>query len=350
MQWQFTGGVPLLNSCPETGRCDGQGARGAGRPAALDGRGPSDAIWSPRSWPTRPTGRRTRRSVTFGAWRDGREARGAGRLEVLGFGRQFHTLALPGRLWAGPSATMAASFSTRTTSIGEARRWRWWTRSPASGSIPVHLADVPPGPREEARDDGRLPPGEGAGPSATSSRGFWTGLRRILRRGSPEPGALWREDPLTVARRCHAGAVKVLESCRHRVFARTTGATDTESSGRMAGPIRPKGASMQRRMSRQVLSVLFLAAVAIALLPAPPSTAAAAEVVIAVWTSPEAENLKRAAPVIAQKTGAPRRDRRDRARRLPVQGESPRSRRRRRRGTWSGCRASGCRSSQRPAP
>ena len=24
--------------------------------------------------------------------------------------------------------------------------------------------------------------------------------------------ALWREDPLTVARRCHAGAVKVLES------------------------------------------------------------------------------------------------------------------------------------------
>ena len=60
---------------------------------------------------------------------------------------------------------------------------------------------------------------------------------------------------------------------------------------------------MQRRMSHQVLGVLFLAAVAIALLPAGSSTAADNEVVVAVWTSPEAENLKRAAPVIAQKTG-----------------------------------------------
>ena len=33
------------------------------------------------------------------------------------------------------------------------------------------------------------------------------------------------------------------------------------------------------------------------------SRAADKEVVIAVWTSPEAENLKRAAPIIAQKTG-----------------------------------------------
>ena len=60
---------------------------------------------------------------------------------------------------------------------------------------------------------------------------------------------------------------------------------------------------MQRRMSHQVLGVLFLAAAAIAPLAAGPAPAAANEVVVAVWTSPEAENLKRAAPVIAQKTG-----------------------------------------------
>lgn len=60
---------------------------------------------------------------------------------------------------------------------------------------------------------------------------------------------------------------------------------------------------MQRRMSREVLGVLFFAAVATALLSAGSSIAADKEVVIAVWTSPEAENLKRAAPIIAQKTG-----------------------------------------------
>src|SRR5262245_17811290 len=60
---------------------------------------------------------------------------------------------------------------------------------------------------------------------------------------------------------------------------------------------------MQRRMSHRFLCVLFLVAMAIALLPAGAPVAAAAEVVVAVWTSPEAENLKRAAPVIAQKTG-----------------------------------------------
>ena len=77
---------------------------------------------------------------------------------------------------------------------------------------------------------------------------------------------------------------------------------------------------MQRRMSHQVLGVLFLAAVAIALLPAGSSTAADNEVVVAVWTSPEAENLKRAARHRPE-DGPPRRDRRDRARRLPAQGE-----------------------------
>jgi sugar phosphate isomerase/epimerase len=76
----------------------------------------------------------------------------------------------------------------------------------------VHPADVPPGPREDAQDDGRLPPGEGVGPSAISSRGSWTRgyagyfVVEVLSQ------ALWRDDPLAVARRCHAGAVKVLES------------------------------------------------------------------------------------------------------------------------------------------
>src|SRR5262249_54228489 len=64
-----------------------------------------------------------------------------------------------------------------------------------------------------------------------------------------------------------------------------------------------KGAHMQRHMSHQVLGALFLAAGAPPLVPVSAPPAVAAEVVVAVWTSPEAENLKRAAPVIAQTTG-----------------------------------------------
>jgi ABC-type glycerol-3-phosphate transport system substrate-binding protein len=60
---------------------------------------------------------------------------------------------------------------------------------------------------------------------------------------------------------------------------------------------------MQRRMSRQAPVVVVLAAMVIALLAAGPSVVTAQEVVVAVWTSPEAENLKRAAPVIARRTG-----------------------------------------------
>jgi sugar phosphate isomerase/epimerase len=76
----------------------------------------------------------------------------------------------------------------------------------------VHPADVPPGPREDAQDDGRLPPGEGVAPL----RGIVT---RVLDKGYAGyfvvevlSQALWRDSPLAVARRCHAGAVKVLES------------------------------------------------------------------------------------------------------------------------------------------
>jgi ABC-type glycerol-3-phosphate transport system substrate-binding protein len=58
---------------------------------------------------------------------------------------------------------------------------------------------------------------------------------------------------------------------------------------------------MQRRMSPRVL-IVVLALVVTALLVGP-SVATAQEVVVAVWTSPEAENLKRAAPVIARRTG-----------------------------------------------
>jgi ABC-type glycerol-3-phosphate transport system substrate-binding protein len=60
---------------------------------------------------------------------------------------------------------------------------------------------------------------------------------------------------------------------------------------------------MERRMSSRVLGVFFLAALVTACLLPGGSVAADKEVVIAVWTSPEAENLKRAAPIIAQKTG-----------------------------------------------
>ena len=76
----------------------------------------------------------------------------------------------------------------------------------------VHLADVPPGPREQALDDGRLPPGEGAGPLGEI-------VARVLNKGYAGyfvvevlSQGLWRENPLEVARRCHAGAVKVLGS------------------------------------------------------------------------------------------------------------------------------------------
>jgi sugar phosphate isomerase/epimerase len=76
----------------------------------------------------------------------------------------------------------------------------------------VHLADVPAGPREEAQDDGRLPPGEGAGPLRDI-------VKRVLDKGYQGyfvvevlSQSLWREEPLAVARRCHAGAVRILES------------------------------------------------------------------------------------------------------------------------------------------
>ena len=58
----------------------------------------------------------------------------------------------------------------------------------------------------------QLPPGEGAGPLREI-------VTRVLDKGYAGyfvvevlSQALWREDPLAVARRCHAGAVKVLES------------------------------------------------------------------------------------------------------------------------------------------
>src|SRR5262245_32075939 len=68
-------------------------------------------------------------------------------------------------------------------------------------------------------------------------------------------------------------------------------------------PASMKGAHMQRRMSHRIPGVLFILAVTVALSLAAPPPTVANELVIAVWTSPEAENLKRAAPVIAQKTG-----------------------------------------------
>ena len=133
-------------------------------------------------------------------------------LEVLGFARHFHTLA---QAW---EVVRRAECDNGGLLLDTYHFHRGGSTLEMVDAIPgerlylVHLADVPPGPREDAQDDGRLPPGEGAGPLREI-------VTRVLDKGYAGyfvvevlSQALWREDPLTVARRCHAGAVKVLES------------------------------------------------------------------------------------------------------------------------------------------
>jgi ABC-type glycerol-3-phosphate transport system substrate-binding protein len=60
---------------------------------------------------------------------------------------------------------------------------------------------------------------------------------------------------------------------------------------------------MHRRISIPALGLALLAVFATGLVAAGPSRAADNELVVAVWTSPEAENLKRFAPVFTRKTG-----------------------------------------------
>ena len=60
---------------------------------------------------------------------------------------------------------------------------------------------------------------------------------------------------------------------------------------------------MQRRMLCKMLGLVFFAAVVAGVLSSGVSSGADKELVVAVWTSPESENLKRVAPIFAQKTG-----------------------------------------------
>jgi hypothetical protein len=107
--------------------------------------------------------------------------------------------------------TTAAFFSTRTMFTGEARRSRCWMRLPGIGSISCISPTCHPDRAGTRRTDGRLPPGAGAGPlrdivTRVLDKGY-VGyfVVEVLRQ------TLWRDAPLAVARRCHAGAVKVLE-------------------------------------------------------------------------------------------------------------------------------------------
>jgi 4-hydroxyphenylpyruvate dioxygenase len=212
MQWQFTGGVPLLNTFkrPE-GVSDDElltrADRLLGWTRALGG----DTVAAIAAYEDDGTideaVRDFRRICAMAARHEVRVA-----LEVLGFAPRFQTLA---QAW---EVVRRANCHNGGLLLDTFHFHRGGSTLEMLDEIPgerlylVHLADVPPGPREQAQDDGRLPPGEGAGSLGDI-------VARVLNKGyagyfvvevlSQE---LWREDPLEVARRCHAGAVKVLGS------------------------------------------------------------------------------------------------------------------------------------------
>jgi sugar phosphate isomerase/epimerase len=212
MQWQFTGGVPLLNTFQRpAGASDDEllarADRLLGWTRAL-GCELVAAIAAHEADGTVDDAVRDFRRVCEMAARHGLRVA----LEVLGFAPHFHTL---GQAW---EVVRRAGCENGGLLLDTYHFHRGGSTLAMLDAIPgdrlylVHLADVPPGPREEAQDDGRLPPGEGAGP-----------LREIVSRVLDKGYAgyfvvevlsqtLWREEPLTVARRCHAGALKVLES------------------------------------------------------------------------------------------------------------------------------------------
>ena len=133
-------------------------------------------------------------------------------LEVLGFAPHFHALA---QAW---EVVRRAGCANGGLLLDTYHFYRGGStlemldavpRRPALSRAPGRCAIGAP---ERGARHGRLPPAEGAGP-----------LRAIVSRALDKGYAgyfvvevlsqtLWREDPLTVARRCHAGAVKVLES------------------------------------------------------------------------------------------------------------------------------------------
>jgi sugar phosphate isomerase/epimerase len=211
-QWQFDGGVPLLNTFQRPpGATDGELVSRADRLlgwtrelecelVAAIAANEADATVEEAVRDFRRVGQMAARHRVRVA------------LEVLGFAPRFHTL---GQAW---EVVRRAECDNGGILLDTYHFYRGGSTLEMLDAVPgdrlylVHLADVPSGAREAARDDGRLPPGGGAGP-----------LREIVSRVLDKGYAghfvvevlsqtLWREDPLTVARRCHAGAMKVLES------------------------------------------------------------------------------------------------------------------------------------------
>jgi sugar phosphate isomerase/epimerase len=212
MQWQFTGGVPLLNTFQRPdGVPDAELLARADRLLGWTRALGSDLVAAiaahDADGPVEDAVRDFRRVCRMAEAHGLRVA-----LEVLGFAPRFHTL---GQAW---EVVRRADCPNGGLLLDTFHFHRGGSTLAMLDEIPgerlflVHLADVPAGPREQARDDGRLPPGEGAVP-----------LREILSRVVAKgyrgcfvvevlSQALWREDPLEVARRCHAGALKVLAS------------------------------------------------------------------------------------------------------------------------------------------
>jgi sugar phosphate isomerase/epimerase len=212
MQWQFTGGVPLLNTFQRpSGVSDDQLRSRADRLLGWTRDLGCDlvaAIAANEADGTVDEAVRDFRRVCDMAARH--RVRVA--LEVLGFGTHFHTLA---QAW---EVVRRAECENGGLLLDTYHFHRGGSTLEMLDAVPgdrlylVHLADVPPGPREEAQDDGRLPPGEGAGPLRDI-------VKRVLDKGYAGyfvvevlSQTLWREDPFDLARRCHAGAVQILAS------------------------------------------------------------------------------------------------------------------------------------------
>lgn len=212
MQWQFTGGIPLINTFTRPdGVSDGELLERADRMlhwtralgcdlvaaiAAYEADGPVE------------DGARDFRRVCGLAARHGVRVG----LEVLGFAPRFNTLQ---QAW---EVVERAGCDNGGILLDTFHFYRGGSTLEMLDAIPgeklylVHLCDVPPVPRDQARDDGRLPPGEGACPLRQI-------VARVVDKGYPGyfvievlSQELWRRDPLEVARRCYDGAVEVLNA------------------------------------------------------------------------------------------------------------------------------------------
>ena len=210
MQWQFTGGVPLLNTFQRPpAATDAELLSRADRLLEWTRALGCDLVAAIGAYEADGTVaeavRDFRRVCQMAARHRVRVA-----LEVLGFATHFHTI---GQAW---EVVRQAECENGGLLLDTYHFHRGGSTLEMLDAIPgdrlhlVHLADVPPGPREEAQDDGRLPPGEGAGPLREI-------VSRVLDKGYSGyfvvevlSQTLWRDDPLALAERCHAGATKVL--------------------------------------------------------------------------------------------------------------------------------------------